>query len=169
MHSSSKVDLALVRALTDPRLNRWWHQRARRGEPKRFVECSIEWTMHRVDLMDALYNGPGFFRRDEAHLDMDPPDDQHSVLSLNLTGNLSRQPPVAGIDLARFQRTSKSAQHSTRGGGDNIIKRRCVGLGQSCRIHFIVPGDGTVHTENHRLRLAGNIGNAKRTFPTFDP
>jgi hypothetical protein len=37
------------------------------------------------------------------------PDDQHAVLSLNLTGNLSRQAPVAGIDLARFQRTSKGA------------------------------------------------------------
>jgi len=63
--------------------------------------------MHGVDLVDAIYNGLCFFRRDQAHLDMDPPDDQHAVLSLNLTGNLSRQPPVAGIDLARFQRTSK--------------------------------------------------------------
>ena len=63
--------------------------------------------MHRVDLVDTLYNGPRFFRRNQVHFDMDPPDDQHAVLSLNLTGNLSRQPPVAGIDLARFQRTSK--------------------------------------------------------------
>ena len=63
--------------------------------------------MHRVDLVDMLYNGPRLFRRDEAHLDMDPPDDQHAVLSFNLTANLSRQPAVARIDLARFQRTSK--------------------------------------------------------------
>ena len=65
--------------------------------------------MHRVDLVDTLYNGPRLFRRDEAHLDMDPPDDQHTVLGLNLTGNLSCQPAVAGVDLARFQRTSKGA------------------------------------------------------------
>jgi hypothetical protein len=57
--------------------------------------------------VDALYNGPRFFRRDQTHFDMDPPDDQHAVLSFNLTGNLSRQPSVACIDLARFQRTSK--------------------------------------------------------------
>ena len=63
--------------------------------------------MHRVDLVDTLYNGPRLFRRDEAHLDMDPPDDQDAVLGLNLTGDLSSKPPVAGIDLARFQRTSK--------------------------------------------------------------
>ena len=63
--------------------------------------------MHRVDLADMLYNGPHIFKRDQTHLDMDPADDQYAVLSFNLTGNLPRQPPVAGIDLARFQRTSK--------------------------------------------------------------
>jgi hypothetical protein len=40
---------------------------------------------------------------------MDPADDQHAVLGLNLTGNLSCEPPVARIDVARFQRTSKSS------------------------------------------------------------
>ena len=63
--------------------------------------------MHRVDFVYTLYNEPHIFRRDQAHLDMDPPDSQHAVLSLNLAGNFSRQPPVARIDLARLQRTSK--------------------------------------------------------------
>jgi len=63
--------------------------------------------MHRVNLVGTLYNGPHFFRRDQAHLDMDPSDNQHAILSFNLTGNLSRQAPVASINLARFQRTSK--------------------------------------------------------------
>lgn len=63
--------------------------------------------MHRVDFVDPLHDGPRCFRRGQTHLDMDPPNDQHSVFSLHLTGNLSRQPPVTGIDVARFQRTSK--------------------------------------------------------------
>jgi len=63
--------------------------------------------MHRVDLVDTLYNGPHFFGRDQTHPDVDPPYDQHAVLSFIVTGNLSRQPAVAGVDLARFQRTSK--------------------------------------------------------------
>lgn len=63
--------------------------------------------MHRVDFVDTLHDVPRCFRRDQAHLDMDLPNDQHAVLSLHLTGNLSRQPPVTGIDVARFQRTSK--------------------------------------------------------------
>ena len=62
--------------------------------------------MHRVDFVDTLQDRPRCFRRDQEHLDMDP-NDQHALLSLHFTGNLSRQPPVAGIDVARFQRTSK--------------------------------------------------------------
>ena len=42
--------------------------------------------MHRVDLVDTLHNRPRLFWRDQAHLDMDTPDDQHAVLSLNLIG-----------------------------------------------------------------------------------
>ena len=50
--------------------------------------------MHRVDLVDTLDDGPRFFRRDQAHFNMDAPDYQHIVLSLNLTRNLSCQRPL---------------------------------------------------------------------------
>jgi hypothetical protein len=125
--------------------------------------------MHRVDLVNALYDGPRFFWRDQAHLDMDAPDYQHTVLRLNLTGNLSCQSPVAGIDVARFQRTSKGTKHSTRSGRDDIIERRSVGFRQRGRIHFVVLGDGAVHAENHRLRFARNVGDANRSLLAFNP
>ena len=125
--------------------------------------------MHRVDLVDALYDRPGFFWRDQAHLDMDAPDYQNTVLSLNLTSNLSCQSPVAGIDVARFQRTSKGPKHSTRSGRDDIIERRSVRFGQCCRIHFVVLRDGTVHTENYGLGLARNIGDTKGSLLAFNP
>src|SRR5580704_11752057 len=105
---------------------RWLDQGTRRRKVQGSVEGSIEWTMHRIDLVDALYDGPRFFWRDQAHLHMDAPDDQHTVLSLNLTRNLSCQTPVAGIDVARFQRTSKGTEHSTRSGRNDIIDRRSV-------------------------------------------
>jgi hypothetical protein len=125
--------------------------------------------MHRIDLVDALYDGPRFFRRDQAHLNMDAPDYQHTVLSLNLTRNLSCQTPVAGIDVARFQRTSEGTKHSTRSGRDDIIDRRSVRFGQRRRIHFVVLRDSTVHAENHRLRFTRNIGYPQGARPAFNP
>jgi hypothetical protein len=68
--------------------------------------------MLRVDLVNALYDGPRFFRRDQAHLDMDA-DDQPTVLSLNLASNPSYQAPVAGIDVARFQLAPKLPETQT--------------------------------------------------------
>jgi hypothetical protein len=125
--------------------------------------------MHRVDLVDAPYDGPRFFRRDQAHLDMDTPDDQHTVLGLNLTSNLPCQTPVAGIDVARFQRTSKRTKHSTRSGRDDLIDRRSVRFGQCRRIHFVVLRDSTVHAENHRLRFTRNIGYTQGAPLAFNP
>jgi hypothetical protein len=125
--------------------------------------------MHRIDLVDALYDGPRFFRRDQAHLNMDAPDYQHTVLSLNLTRNLSCQTPVAGIDVARFQRTSEGTEHSTRSGRNDIIDRRSVRFSQHRWIHFVVLRDGTVHAENHRLRFARNIGYTQGALLAFNP
>jgi len=124
--------------------------------------------MHRVDLVDAFYDGPRFFRCDQAHLDMDSPDNQHAVFSLNFTSNLSCEPTVASIDVARFQRTSKGTEHSTSSRCDYIVDRRSVGFGQRRRVHFIVLRDGTVHAENHRLRLARHMGDAKRPLLAFN-
>jgi hypothetical protein len=100
---------------------------------------------------------------------MDAPDYQHTVFSLNLTSNLSCQTPVAGIDLARFQRTSKGTKHSTRSGHNDIIDRRSMRFGQRRWIHFVVLCDGTVHTENHRLRFARNIGYTQGALLAFNP
>jgi hypothetical protein len=125
--------------------------------------------MHRVDLVDALYDGPRFFWRDQAHLNMDAPDYQHTVLSLNLASNLSCQTPVAGIDVARFQRASEGTEHSTRSGRDDIIDRRSVRFSQRRRIHFVVLRDSTVHAENHRLRFARNIGYTQGALLAFNP
>jgi hypothetical protein len=125
--------------------------------------------MHRVDLVDALDDGPRFFGRDQAHLHMDAPDYQHTVLSLNLTSNLSCQKPVAGIDVARFQRTSEGTKHSTRSRRDDIIDRRSVRFSQRRRIHFVVLRDGTVHAENHRLQFARNMGYTQGALLAFNP
>jgi hypothetical protein len=49
------------------------------------------------------------------HGHMDAANDKHTFLCFHLSGYIRGQLSVAGIDLARFQRTSKGAQHSTSG------------------------------------------------------
>jgi hypothetical protein len=48
-------------------------------------------------------------------------DDKYTFLRLNLSGYLGGQFPVVGIDLARFQRTSKGAHHSTSGRRNDVV------------------------------------------------
>jgi hypothetical protein len=38
---------------------------------------------------------------------MNPADHEYAVLRFHLTRHVGRQSPIAGIDLARFQRTSE--------------------------------------------------------------
>ena len=58
----------------------------------------------------------------EAHGDVDAADHQDSFLGFNLPGYVSRQSSVAGINLARFQRASKCAQHSTGGDRNDVVQ-----------------------------------------------
>src|SRR5260370_19605838 len=84
------------------------------------------------------------------------------VLGLHFARDFRRQLSIAGIDLARFQRTPKGAQHSTRGGGDDVINGRGVRLPNLGRIDFVVLGNRPMHAVNYRLRLAGQVRDAHR-------
>jgi hypothetical protein len=72
--------------------------------------------MHPLDSVSHI------FWRDEAHGDMDASDHQDSFLVFHLAGYVSRQSPVAGINLTRFQRASKRAHHSTGSGRNDIVQ-----------------------------------------------
>src|SRR5258708_14951279 len=99
---------------------------------------------------------------------MDKADDQHTILSLHLSGYFGGQFSVAGVDLARFQRTSESAHHSTSGSRNNIINGGGVRLLQRSRVNFVVLGDCPMDTVNHRLELTGQMCNAKRSLSAYD-
>ena len=89
--------------------------------------------------------------RSEAHGDVDAADHQDSFLGFHLSGYLGRQAPVAGVNLARFQRASKRAHHSTGGCGDNVIESRGVRFLERPRINLVMLGDGSVNAKSHRL------------------
>jgi hypothetical protein len=99
---------------------------------------------------------------------MDPSDDQNTFFGLDLTGYFRGQLAVAGIDLTRFQRASKSAHHSTSGGSDDIVNGGSVRFLQFGWVDFVVLRYGPVHAENHRLRFARKMSNAKRSSTAFN-
>ena len=79
--------------------------------------------MDRVHALDCF--APGF-RGLQLVVRMNAPDDQDSALHFNFTGDFRSQPAVAGVNLARFQRTAKSAGQSPAGCGYHIIQRGCT-------------------------------------------
>src|SRR4029077_15980952 len=95
-------------------------------------------------------------------------DHQHVVLCLDFAGYVRFQLSITGIDLARFQRTSEGAHHSTSSGGDDVVDRGGVRFRELCGIDFVVLGDGAVDAENNRLGLARKMRDAKRPLLSFE-
>jgi hypothetical protein len=70
--------------------------------------------------------------------------------------------------LARFQRASKSAHHSTSGGRNNIVDCRRMRLFQFGRVNFVVFGNGPVDAVDHRLGLAWQMRDPKGPLPPLN-
>ena len=103
------------------RSGRWRDQFEGRGELQRFVKSSVQRAAHGVYTVYPFYCGLGVFRRHQAHGHVDSPDHQHILLCFDLAGNIGGQLSIAGIDLARFQRTSECTHHSTSGRGNDVV------------------------------------------------
>jgi hypothetical protein len=99
----------------------------------------------------AFYRLAGFFRRNQPHGHANPADYKYPFVQLHFTSNISRQAPVASINVARLQRTCESAQHSTGRCGDGVIQGGCVRLLNEGWIYFVVLGDCTVDAEDDWL------------------
>ena len=132
------------------------------------VQCAIQWTAHLVRSMHPLDCFAIRVAGLQAIADKNAPDHQDLVLGLDLSGDFCGQPAFTCVDLARFQRTSESAEQSASGGGNDIIDGRGLGLIQGLRVHPVMFGNRAVSPETHRLFLGGEPGQAKRTLLTFD-
>jgi hypothetical protein len=134
----------------------------------RFVQRPVQRAAYGVKAVRPLDCLPRRFRRFQAHSYVNAANDEYAILSFHLPGYIRGQFSVAGIDLARFQRASKSAHHSTGGRRNDIVNRRRMGLLQLCRVHFVVLGNGPVDTVDYRLGLARQMRDAKRPLPALD-
>jgi hypothetical protein len=93
------------------------------GEFNSLVQSPIERALHSIDTVRPLNRFPDIFRSHKVHSHMDATDDKYTVLGFHFSGYICRQAPIAGIDLARFQRTPKGTEHSTSGCRDDVIQR----------------------------------------------
>ena len=132
------------------------------------MERAVERTPHRVEAVHTLDRLADLFRRGEPQGDANTTDDEHAVLGFDLARDLGGQATAVGIDVARLQRASKGADHSTGCCGDHVVDRRGVRFCELGRIDFVMLGDRAVHAERDRLGLARQVGDPQRPLPAFD-
>ena len=118
--------------------------------------------------MCTLDGFPGRFGRYQPHGNVDAANDEYALLRFHLACYICGEFSVAGIDLTRFQRASKSADHSTGGRRNDIVYGGGMRLLQLCRVNFVVFGNCSVDAVDYRLGLARQMRDAKRSLPTLD-
>ena len=84
---------------------------------------------------------------------MNSPQHEHLGLEFYLTNGLTREPTVAGTDLARLQRAPEGTEESASGGGHDVVDGG--GMGVRDILDTVVCGDCAVRTKQHRLSLRG--------------
>jgi len=85
------------------------------------VQRPVQRAAHGVNAVRALDRFSCRFRRLQLHSHVNAANDEYTLLCFHLSGDIRGQFPIAGIDLARFQRASKSAHHSTGGCRNHIV------------------------------------------------
>jgi len=119
---TSARDLSVVSiAFLVSRVGRRSPQLARRCELNSFVQRPVQWAAHSVNAVRTLDRFSCRFRRLQLHSHVNAPNDEHALLRFHLSRYVRGQFRIAGIDLARFQRASKSTHHSTGGRRNDIV------------------------------------------------
>ena len=85
------------------------------------VQRTVQGAAHGVNAVRPLDCLPRRFRRFQPHSHVNAANDEYALLCFDLSGYIRGQLSVAGIDLTRFQRASKSAHHSTGGRRNDIV------------------------------------------------
>lgn len=152
-------DLAVLRRLNHRVTGRHLDRRSQRA---------VEGTPHRIHPVYAFDRLSRRFRGRDRQVDVNAPDDQHVVLSFHFADDVGLQPAAACVNLARFQRASKGAHHSTGRGGDDIVDRGGVRFAERCRIDFVVLGNRSMHAEWHRVDFARKARDPQGPFHSFN-
>jgi hypothetical protein len=104
------------------------------------VDRPVDRTVVRVNRVRTLRRRALLGAQPQVVSHVDATNDQHVAVSLDLAGSLRREEPLAGWDLARFQRTAKGAGQSAGGRSNEVVERRVARL-VDLRVDAIVLGD----------------------------
>jgi len=107
----------------------------------------MHWTARGVVLVGSLRRLTLVLRtplQPVAHADA--LDDQHTVLDFHVALSLGRQPALARVDPARFQRATQGAGQSAGRGGHYVIERGGVRF-ECLRLSAVMLGDRVMDAE----------------------
>ena len=79
------------------------------------------------------------------------------MLVFDLTTNISRQPAVACVHLARLQRAPEGSDQSTTSGCDDVVNRRGVAFRELLCAESVVLCNSAMHTEDYGLCLTRQV------------
>ena len=77
--------------------------------------CRVRYSGQRIGkhAVDSVDGCPHHVRCFQQHRDMNPANHEDAILGFHFAGHIRGQAPAARVDLARLQRASKGAEHST--------------------------------------------------------
>jgi hypothetical protein len=99
---------------------------------------------------------------------VDAPDNQHTPIHFNFADDFGNEFAIAGVNLARFQRTAKSAGQSAAGSGHNIIQRGCARR-EFARRDLVMLSYFRVHAKMHGFLLCWQVSQPQRSDLALDP
>ena len=99
---------------------------------------------------------------------MNATDYQDVVFGFDFSDRFGNQPRIGRIDLTRFQRASKSASESTRGGGHDVVEGSGMRFQHISR-NLIMVGDFVVNAKNHGCGLSRKISPSYGAFHPLNP
>jgi len=80
----------------------------------------------REQAVHAFHSFAHLVRCSQREGNVNSPNHQHTLFTLNLAPDIGHEPAVARVNFARFQRAAESSQHSAGGGGNDVVDRGSV-------------------------------------------
>ena len=123
--------------------------------------------MESVDPVDTLNRVARLSVRPQMIDNVNAPDDQNTVFSLDLACNFCRQFPMACVNLARLQRAPEGTGQSTGRPRYDVIYGSRVRLGDF-RTHSVMLCNGPMYSELNRCGLGRQVGEAQWAGASLD-